>query len=290
MTNYGAHSADDAPTFLERDGHRTWIKWHRARRRRADTAFTAGRIIEGMRAGASLEIDLRLTADARFAVLHDRGIRRATTGTGRVGTRTAEHLRTLRLRDDTGRPTDSPVLILDDLPGLLTGTGIHPEALLQLDFKQTAADLNDKALESFADAVAPIGRHTILSCHDSVAVRLLTERVPAVRVGYDPCHRGVVRRVLRSGAFDRFVTTTVAAAPRAELIYLDYALVLEADRRGHDLTAAFHAVGRRVDAYTITQPDTRTQPTIARLLDLRVDQITTDDPEGLVAAAAGLRT
>nr|WP_281182163.1 glycerophosphodiester phosphodiesterase family protein [Aldersonia kunmingensis] len=262
------------------------MKWHRARRRFGDTAFTARRIAEGMRAGASVEIDLMLTADARLAVLHDRQLRRATTGTGRVGAHTADHLRSLRLRDAAGRPTDAHVLIFDDVPSLLAGTGIHPEALLQLDFKQTAEDLNETALESFARAVAPIRRHTILSCGDAVAVALLTERVPDVRIGHDPCHRGAIRRVLRSGEFDRFVADAVNAAPRAEMIYLHHALVLEADRRGHDLVGAFHEAGRRIDAYTIARADADARPAITRLLDLRVDQITTDDPEGLAISTS----
>ena len=64
----------------------------------------------------------------------------------------------------------------------------------------------------------------------------------------------------------------------AELIYLDHALVLAAADDGFDLIAAFHAAGRRVDAYTIRRADAAGLAAARRLLDLRVDQITTDDP------------
>ena len=60
-----------APISLTRDGHRTFLKWHRARRRAADPVFTGRRILEGMALGASVEVDLVLHADDGFAVLHN---------------------------------------------------------------------------------------------------------------------------------------------------------------------------------------------------------------------------
>ena len=53
---------------------------------------------------------------------------------------------------------------------------------------------------------------------------------------------------------------------------------------GFDLTAAFQAAGRRVDAYTIKRADAAGLAAARRLLGLRVDQITTDDAEGLATA------
>jgi glycerophosphoryl diester phosphodiesterase len=68
------------------------------------------------------------------------------------------------------------------------------------------------------------------------------------------------------------------------MIYLAHPLVTAADDHGFDIVAAFHAAGRRIDAYTLktSQPDS--VAIAERLLSLRVDQITTDDPEGLAAA------
>ena len=62
------------------------------------------------------------------------------------------------------------------------------------------------------------------------------------------------------------------------------AIVIDAHHSGHDLVAAFHETGRHVDAYTIRRADAEGLATARRLLALRVDQITTDDPEGLGAA------
>jgi glycerophosphoryl diester phosphodiesterase len=60
-------------------------------------------------------------------------------------------------------------------------------------------------------------------------------------------------------------------------------MVLAAGDAGVDVVAMFHAAGRRVDAYTIKSADAETLIIVQRLLSLKVDQITTDDPEGLAA-------
>ena len=76
----------------------------------------------------------------------------------------------------------------------------------------------------------------------------------------------------------------LADAPDARVIYLDAGLVLGALERGFDLVAAFQAAGRHVDVYTIRAADAPGLAVARRLLALGVDQITTDDPEGLGAA------
>ena len=65
--------------FCLRDGHRTFFKWHRGRRTITDPVFTGQRIIEGMRLGASVEVDLVRHASNGFAVLHDETLDRETT-------------------------------------------------------------------------------------------------------------------------------------------------------------------------------------------------------------------
>ncbi|AFR47486.1 glycerophosphodiester phosphodiesterase [Gordonia sp. KTR9] len=270
-----------APIHIDHDGHRTMLKWHRGRRRAADPAFTATRIVEGMRLGASIEVDLVIHADRGFAVLHDRTVDHATTGTGAVSALPASYLRELHLRDNSGRPIDDRVLLLEDLTDLFDGVDIAPTASLQLDFKEDDAALDVAAVEVFARSVAPHAGHYILSCGDAAAVETLTSAAPGVRIGYDPCHHGAAEAALRSGDFDGFVDRAVAASPDAEMVYLENRLILAADRRGHDLIGAFHERGRLVDGYTVTRVGPRVAPEIRRLLELRVDQITTDDPEAL---------
>ena len=68
------------------------------------------------------------------------------------------------------------------------------------------------------------------------------------------------------------------------MIYLDYRIVLAAEDAGIDIIAPIHAAGRRVDAWTINRITPQSITEIERLLRLKVDQITTDDPEGLTEA------
>jgi glycerophosphoryl diester phosphodiesterase len=88
--------------------------------------------------------------------------------------------------------------------------------------------------------------------------------------------------------FAGFVAGAVAEFPRAEMIYLEYRLVLFAADHGVDLIDAFHVAGKRVDAYTLTTTDAAAVAIARRLLDLRADQITTDDSVGLEQALAGV--
>ncbi len=268
---------------VTRDGHRTFFKWHRARRHGADPVFTGRRILEGMRLGASVEVDLVVHADNGFAVLHNLSLERETTGSGLVRDTPAATLRTLNLRDNEGRPIADKVMLLEDLAALIARDGAHPEALLQLDYKEDAAALNAEAIANFGRALGPVARHFILSSGDAESVRLLTDGAPGVRIGYDPCHKGAMERLLETRDYAAFVTDAVAASPKSELDYLEYRLVLEAEKDGFDIIGAFHAHGRRIDAYTVRRADDEGMAVIERLLALKVDQITTDDPEGVAA-------
>ena len=175
-------------------------------------------------------------------------------------------------------------MLLEDLAALIARDGVHPEALLQLDYKEDAAALTPRAIATFGKALGPVARHFILSSGDADSVRLLAAGVAGLRVGHDPCHMGALERLTASRAYPAFVADALRAGPDAELIYLYHALALAAADDGFDLVAAFHAAGRRVDAYTLPRADAAGLATARRLLALRLDQITTDDPEGLHAA------
>ena len=269
---------------VTRGGHRTFFKWHRARRQSTDPVFTGRRIIEGMQLGASVEVDLVIYADNGFAVLHNLSLERETTGTGLVRNTSADMLRALHLRDNAGQPIDDRVMLLEDLAALIAIDGAHPEALLQLDYKEDAAALNPTAIANFGKALGPVAHHFILSSGDAESVDLLSANVPTLRIGYDPCHKGAIEALQRTRDYAAFVAAAVAASPKSELDYLEYRLVLEADRDGFDIIEAFHAAGKRIDAYTIKRADAEGMAVIERLLALKVDQITTDDPEGVAAA------
>lgn len=267
-----------------RDGHQTFFKWHRGRRQSSDPVFTGRRILEGMKLGASVEVDLVIHADNGMAVLHNLSLERETTGTGLVRETPAAALRELNLRGNDGAPIADKVMLLEDLAEMIARDGAHPGGLLQLDYKEDAAALTPAVIESFAATLVPVARHFILSSGDAEAVRILTDAVSGLRIGYDPCHDGALERLMASRDYAGFVADGLAASPNAEMIYLEYRLVLAADRDAFDIIAAFHAAGRRIDAYTVKLADADGIAVIGRLLELKVDQITTDDPEGVAAA------
>ena len=272
------------PVFIERNGHRTWLKWHRGKRRASDQVFTGLRILEGMALGASVEVDLVVTADKGFAVLHDMTLDRETTGQGPVAATPDAEIRALFLRDVDGTPSDQPVMLLDDLCRLMASGHVHPDALLQLDYKEDETVLDERAIANFVSATAPVAKNMIVSSGSGAAVALLTEAVPGMRAGYDPSDENSFKAALGAGTLDRWVDAAVAAASSAaDMIYLHWQIVTLADDAGFDMVEAFHRHGKRIDAWTINRIDAASLAVVERLLKLRVDQITTDDPEGLIA-------
>jgi glycerophosphoryl diester phosphodiesterase len=272
------------PLYLERDGHRTWLKWHRARRRASDPVFSRSRILEGMRLGASVEVDLVVHGGGGMAVLHNLTLEEETTGTGPVRDADSATLRALHLRANDGRVLPERVMLLEDLCAELRQDPPHGLALLQLDFKEDMAALDARTVTAFGEAIGDLGPHIILSGGDIDAVLALVGAAPGVRMGYDPCHGGSLEALRASGDFAGWIAEALAAAPDAELIYLAHEIVIAADDAGTDLIGLVHASGRRVDAYTIRRVTPDSLRLAARLVALKADQITTDDPEGLAAA------
>ena len=274
------------PLYIERNGHRTWLKWHRGRRKASDPVFTGSRILEAMRLGASVEVDLVIHADHGCAILHNVSLEEETTGSGLVRETRAAVLRGLHLRGTDGQPIADKVMLLEDLCALLAQNQPHPEALLQLDFKEDSAALTPEVVANFGDTVGPVARSLILSGGDFDAISLLANSAPNLRTGYDPCYGESLARLKASGDYKTFISDALKTAPEAEMIYLAYEIILAGDQAGFDLIGAVHEAGRRVDAWTIRQVNPTTISAVERLLALHVDQITTDDPEGLQSALA----
>lgn len=277
--------------FVGWRGRTVRLKWHRGRRRGSDTVFTAARIAEGLALGASVEVDLNRHGEGGFAVLHDATLDRETTGTGPVAGHGPAELRWLRLRANAGAPDGHPLLLLDDLPGILGE--IHPQAVLQLDLKTPGTELTEADCAAFAAALAGLERNVILSSCDPLAVRRLAARCPGLRVGHDPCRDKARIEALRTTLdIDAFVQASLAEASRTgstvETIYLRASLICETAERGGNLVAAFQARGLSVDAWTIAEANAQSAPQVKTLLNLGVDQITTDDPIGLERLIASL--
>ena len=273
---------------IVRDGHKTWLKWHRGRKQAGDLPFTGERIVEGMRLGASVEVDLRRHAEGGFAVLHDETLDRSTTGTGLVAARTRAQLRALYLRDGAGNETTHHVMLLEDLAALLGEAGVEEGALLQLDLKESIETLGPAEVAGFAEAVGPLARHMILSGGDPAAIALLADVAPGILTGYDPSDEERFMAMAAAGDIkdflDGFVEDAVRAAPDVDFIYLYWEIVTRSADAGFDIIDAFHKHGKRVDAWTLNTTDATTVAVAERLLALKVDQITTDDPAGLEAA------
>jgi glycerophosphoryl diester phosphodiesterase len=281
----GNHSMAD-PILIERDGHRTWLKWHRGRRRASDPVFTGARIVEAMRLGASVEVDLVVSADGGMAVLHDMTLDRETTGTGPVAATSDSAIRTLRLRGNDGSPIADAVMLLDDLCALMAQGSVHPDALLQLDYKEDETVLSPSVIDKFVRATQPVARNMIVSSGSAAAIKMLTTAVPGMRRGFDPSDEIRFKAALAGGTLQGFVDEAVAALPGSDMIYLYWEIVTIAADAGFDMVAAFHAHGKRIDAWTVREASQQTKPIVERLLALKVDQITTDDPEGLIALLA----
>lgn len=241
------------PTDLVYDGHTTRLKWHRGRRRPGDRPFTPARIVEGLALGAGVEIDVRIARGGVPTVRHDR----------------------YRWWDAPATPLASVIRQAVD---------VAPTAELQLDIKDPARTLTPWAAQAVATAVGPVADVVTVSGTDPVAVAAIGAVDPRLRTGHDPCTRRAVRRLHRSGDVAAFLADALGAQPTAVMIYLDHRLILALADRGHDIVADLHTAGKRVDAYTLTTADPDGVRTARRLLELRVDQITTDDADGLAAA------
>lgn len=271
------------PIFITRNGHRTWLKWHRGRRKASDPVFTGARILEAMRLGASVEVDLVVTGDKGMAVLHDIKLDRETTGSGPVAAATDATIRQLHLRGNDGAPIADKVMLLDDLCALMGEGKVHPDALLQLDYKEDETVLNARAIEKFARATKPVAGNIIISSGSAAALKLLTAAVPGMCSGYDASDEGRFKDALANGRLQAFVDDAVTALDGTDLIYLYWEIVTRSADAGFDIVEAFHRHGKRIDAWTIREASAAMKPHVERLLALKVDQITTDDPEGLVA-------
>ena len=266
---------------IETGDHITRLKWHRVQRSLSDLPFTPRRLLEGLAAGASMEVDLRLHADHSFVCLHDETLGRETSGAGRVAEASLEQLRRISLRDGDA-VTGEGLILLEDLAELVRVTAA-PDALIQLDLKEIDAVLDSQTVENFRRTIACVAARCILSGNDWQAVSRLAAAIPAMRRGFDPCAEDTLEH-LRDGidCLD-FVESTLATAPEAEMIYLDYRIVLAAEGLGIDLVAPFRAAGKAVDAWTLNTDHLGAARSVKRLVALKVDQITTDEPDALQA-------
>jgi glycerophosphoryl diester phosphodiesterase len=271
---------------IEHGGRAVALKWHRLRRRMADPLFSAENLREGMRVGASMEIDLRVTRDGDFAVLHDETLDRETDGKGSVRQAASAELVEL-FYDDRDVPDAPrfarPLMLLDELEACLEDG--HPQALLQFDMKDDLAAVGHRGVEKLARLFARHEEKLIVSGDSTELTLAILEKLPGMKWGLEPSFR--LLDLYRAGRKDALVGQLVAELTgphRPHMVYLWWdRLVLPAAAEGIDLIRICHHHGALVDAWTFNLADPEDGfsdeewEKFSTLLELGADQISTDD-------------
>ncbi len=274
-------TVSDAPVALPLSGRRVLLKWHRGRQRLSDPSFPVAALARGLAAGASVEIDLQPLSDGGFAVIHDPDLDRETTGHGPVCAIGSAGFQALHRRDNAGAPLPERALTLASLSTCI-GPSTAPGAVLQLDLQCRDHDLSPAHVGGIGASLGALFGNVILSGEDAAAVQRLAAATPGLTVGYDPCAEHGQIGLARAGDWPLFVDETLRAVPQASTIYLALDLPILADEQGFDLIGAFHGRGKTVDCFTLVGDEPDALSILEHLARLGADQITTDDPEGLL--------
>lgn len=264
------------------DGRSVRLKWHMLRRCEDEAPFKPANLVQGWRAGASLEIDIRVTADRKALVVHDPALGRSTTLRAVVGKVPSARVRGHHFRDAAGRPdTEAPCLLLGELLAHLEGVPPGPGALLQLDVKMRHHErLHEDALADIQAAAGGIAERIVVSSLRPEAARAIAEALPGAAVGYDPLDRF---RQVRERTTDPLLMLEHLLATRAGVrwIYLHHPLVTRAAAAGVPLVAELRRAGLLVDVWTIDAGRPEAAATLAAALESGADQITTNGPAAL---------
>lgn len=157
------------------------LKWHRLRQVRTDGAFGRSRMLLGAACGASMEVDLRALGDGDFVCLHDATVDRETSAAGPVRDFTSSDVRSMVMRTDDGHLTDLQPMLLGDLAAAMGSEAVHPNALMQLDFKDDIRALSDGHRQRFHDCLAYCADRFILSGDDPAGLLSLGAGLPGSR-------------------------------------------------------------------------------------------------------------
>ena len=266
------------------EGHATLLKWHRLRRRMADPLFSAEVMAEGFKAGASMELDLRVRADGGFVVLHDEELEGETTGHGLIAEKSLAELRGLRMKDG-----DRPLLYSEDLAAMLQSA--HPDALLQFDMKDDYEAIGQKGIAHLAEHLQRISASVIVSAGSLELILAVKEKLPHLRRGIDPTDKlGNIYRAEGWKAVERELLADLRGPTEPETIYLYWPMLRDAAKAGFDMIALCHSEGKQVDAWTFTLKDPdggfsdAEWANFSALMTLRPDQVTTDEAPAIERA------
>jgi glycerophosphoryl diester phosphodiesterase len=262
---------------IEFEGHSPLLKWHRLRRRMADPLFSAEVMAEGFKAGASMELDLRVRADGGFVVLHDKELEGETTGRGLIAQKSLADLRDLRMKDG-----NRPLLYSEDLAAMLQSA--HPDALLQFDMKDDYEAIGEKGIAHLAEHLQQISASVIVSAGSPELILVVKDKLPHLRRGIDPTNKlGDIAKAEGWKAVEKELLADLRGPTEPETIYLYWPMLLDAAKAGLDMIALCHSEAKLVDAWTFTLKDPdggfsdAEWTNFSALVALKPDQITTDE-------------
>ena len=268
---------DETGVALDAASGRVRLKWHRLRRSAQEPPFAIANLRVGLALGASMEVDIRRLADDDWVCLHDDVLDRETDGAGPVSAVDAAAIRRLRIAGADFAPP-----LLSELAAALaaapTATGS-----LQLDLKEPAETLSERAVANFAEIVGPVARQCLLTGYDWSAVQRLGAGVGGLRLGYDPLEAAEGRRLDTAERFSAFVDEVLATAPTAAAFYLYHRFATAALARGVDPVRRLQANGAMIDIWTLDPTTSEIDTILPAMVAAGADQITTNDPIGLAA-------
>lgn len=265
------------------------LKWHKLRTRYPEAPFKRSNLALGWRLGASLEIDIVSSADHRFVVAHDATLGPSTTGSGRITRMPAAAVAGSFHRDRNGvADPDAPVLSLADLLVPLRSLERAQEANLQLDLKTTEGHaLSEAAIADAATAVAGLERAIIVGSYHLDETRRLAAAMPGARFGYDPM-RAVSREQTLARDPERLLRHIERRQRGVSIAYLQYGIIVAAERQGFPLVGRLLDLGIEADAWTVNPDDGVTDSILRTLVEAKVRQITTDVPAAMADRIAAL--
>lgn len=224
-----------------------------------------------LEAGAGgLELDVHLTCDGRLVVIHDDRVDRTTDGTGAVAEMTLDQVRALdagyRFSADGGasypyRGRDLKIPTLEEVYRAFPGASVN------VGMKDGQSKIEAAVLRVIEGAEA--GERTTVASEEHAAI----ERFRKVSGGKVPT--GASRREVVVFFVFSLLRLGWLVHPAYEALQSpeSYGRIRVVSRR---FVEAAHALGARVDVWTINDPSE-----MRRLLDLGVDTIMTDRPEVL---------
>ncbi len=301
------------PTHLAYNGRTVLLKYHRLLsgiHPHAPNSVAALRhlVEEG---AACLEVDIRLTADGAYVLLHDETLERETSGVGPVREITRERFTALRLRG-----SEEPAAALDEIVAVLRGCG--RELKLQVDLAERLPLSREEAAR-LADGLAPLREpvRVVVGCMADWNLRALRRVDPTLPLAFDigqyldaPVD-GIVRLPLRTNAYGylddhplgyrRLLAPAAYLEDRLEALvnlvdageyHLRKDFLVRALADGFNPVAFIHGYkpGAQVDVWTVNAGAPDFPGALFAALDAGADQITTDTAVQLAETLARARS